>query len=304
MEKTTYSIEKNTMLENRALNYLACIYYDRQYLEWDQLEKIAIVLYQNANINPCKNRWSKRNRKSFEQMAKYLFEIVKIIKKYLQETSTKCLFIDENLHFTTLGEMDGLNHPSCYNNICELSRKMQNCIQDKSFIDEYIFSLRDKTFGQIQFLNQNHQIDEKIQEELVKNLKYLLMLSQNHPEDIFRQIKVIQDLLQKNKRLLNEKEQRETQEMLKREEFNRPKVERLNDFMNEDNIFKKAQNCMEKIFILLLQTNDPIEKQVLNQHMQELQFAFMSRNSELMNQLILENENILGSENSALQGKK
>ena len=61
---------------------------------------------------------------------------------------------------------------------------------------------------------------------------------------------------------------------------------------------------MEKIFILLLQTNDPIEKQVLNQHMQELQFAFMSRNSELMNQLILENENILGSENSALQGKK
>lgn len=293
-KKKLYKTE--TDLTKQALWYLAMFYYNRQFLEWNQIEKMAIVLHKNGVVD----NWNKTMRKRFEEMAKYLFQIAKIIKSDFKVATWK--FIDEDFHYKTLGEMDGIHHESIYNSIALLSKNAQKCLRDKSFIDEYIISLKADTIDQVQFLKCNLELDLETKADIFQNLEILNKMSDTNPEDLFRQITVIQQLIydSKRKQQRNERNRRkQTQE----------KVSLLNKFMDEpnskiyldkflvsDSLVTRANASLARLSALREIVQDELVKIIVNQQIEELQMSLLFRkDSELIENLIIESEEIFQS---------
>lgn len=298
------------LIQKRVYFNLANILYDRTNLPWDELLNKALFLY----------KYNALGGEGVKDVALYLYKIYNQSKENYKTYSKKykknkdknkgpqVLFVDKDELPLSLGKMEEYSRQSTiYREIAVISQEMRKCIKT-SHIDEYIFSLREEIVDQVQYLKCSQQIDKSIQEGLFKELDYLLMLSKNHPEDIFRQIKCVQLLLKKNTVLMEKRKIKEEQENLKSRENNLYKVEQLNKFMNNDNgtkteIVKKAQNAYENLFALqisLEQSADDFSKRIWKQYQDELSFAMMTANFDLMQKLTVEIENILEAETNSV----
>lgn len=294
--------KRETYIVDKLLWYLANLYYDRQHFSWRYLEDMAITLHQNAYLNKKFNPWDRRLRKNFEKMSLYLMQIVEIIKKSVGESQTISeIFIDEKMHFMTLGEMDGRGHAPCYNSIAEISFKMRDCIKDKTFIDAFI---------RRNAVDLNEIISEMIVEnsfhysliKVVKNEFNVLnyFLRNGDPEDIFRQFKKFHSLLLEDKRLKKNEElmNSETQELIC--ESNKETVEQWNSYLNNvqdtrNKTYEKATFVLEQLKILLSNTTNPEKKQYIEECIFNLETSIIASTPQTFEQDVRNGEELLRS---------
>lgn len=254
-----------------ALYYLANLYYDREYLTWDKFEDMAIVFHQNSRLESC---WNRSTRKNFEQMSLCLLEMLKIINRDSSEASW--LYFENNLLPISLGKMDGRNHTSHYDKIAELSKKMRNCIKDKTFIHNYIFSLKEEIISKVMFLKCSYEIDESLKAKIFEQLDILNEINDNHPEDIFRQIKIVKRLLNQNSKIKRKKE-------LENEKIRKEKVKQINSlFIDEkrEEVLKRANATLGRMYALQEVTTDKICKTILAKDILEFEMSLHSGNIE------------------------
>lgn len=277
-----------------ALYYLANLYYDREFLTWDKFEDMAIV-FQNSCLESC---WNRRTRKSFEQMSFYLLEMLQIIKRD-SDKATWLYF--ENSQCVSLGKMDGVGHLSHYEQIAALSLKMRNCIKNKTFINDYVLSLKEKIVSQVMYLKCNQELDESIKAEIFEQFAILNEINDNHPEDIFRQIKKVKRLLDQNNRIKNLKAQKEELENRKRQEEirtkNQPKVDEINAYFNgpeeqPENIMEIAVPILEKMHDLKETITDENEKKILEASIFNMEMSLLIGNVEAIQKEIAQFEDI------------
>lgn len=269
-------------VKNVALNYLANLYYDREFLTWDKFEDMAIVFHQNSRLESC---WNRRTRKHFEKMSLYLIKILEIIKR--DSNKATWLYFDEDSKCISLGQMDGLGHLSHFNEIAALSLKMRECMKDRTFVNEYIFSLKEKVVSQVMFLKCSYAIDESMKEKIFVEFELLMQKSDNHPEDIFRIVKNLKCLLKKNQFLLKQKEIDNVKLQEQRRKATLQKVNQLNTYFygekEEKEVFmQKANAVLERMYALLEMTQDETCKMVLSQDIMAYNGAICSENMELI----------------------
>lgn len=288
------NVEKRNIKEI-ALYYLASLYYDREFLTWDKFEDMAVVFHQNSRLESC---WNRRTRKSFEQMSLYLLEMFQMIKR----DSDKAYWLYyENSQCVSLGKMDGIGRLSHYDKIAELSLKMRNCIKNKTFINDYILSLKEKIVSQVMYLKCNQEFDESIKAEIFEQFAILNEMNDNHPEDIFRQAKKVKRLLDQNTRMINLKAQKEELENRKRQEEirtkNQPKVDEINTYFNSpkeqlEDIMEIAVPILEKMRALKETTTDENEKKVLEAKIFNMEMSLLIGNVEAIQKEIAQFEDM------------
>lgn len=263
--------DKNRDIEKMALYYLANFYYDREYLTWDKFGDMAVVFYRNSYLE---DYWNRRTRKKFKQMSLYLLKILKIINQ--DKNKATWLYYEEDLQPISLGKMDGRNHLSHYDQIAELSLKMRNCIKDKTFIHDYIFSLKDDVISEVMYLKCSYEIDESIKAKIFEQFAILNEINDTHPEDIFRQIKIVKRLLNQNSKIKRKKE-------LENEKIRKEKVKQINSlFIDEEReeVLKRANATLGRMYALQEVTTDKICKTILAKDILEFEMSLHSGNIE------------------------
>lgn len=266
---TMENVEKRNIKEI-ALYYLANLYYDREFLTWDKFEDMAVIFHQNSRLESC---WNRKTRKSFEQMSFYLLEMLQIIKRD-SDKATWLYF--EKSQCVSLGKMDGVGHLSHYEKIAELSFKMRNCIKNKTFINDYILSLKEKIVSQVMYLKCNQELDESIKAEIFEQFAILNEMNDNYPEDIFRQIKIVKRLLNQNSKIKRKKE-------LENEKIRKEKVKQINSlFIDEEReeVLKRANATLGRMYALQEVTTDKICKTILAKDILEFEMSLHSGNIE------------------------
>lgn len=241
------------------------LYYDRESLTWDKFEDMAIVFHQNSYLESC---WNRKTRKNFEKMSLCLWEMLKIINR--DKSKVSWLYFDENSKCISLLKMDSHDHISHYNEIAELSLKMRNCMEDKTFINDYIFSLKEKIVAEVMFLKCNQELDESIKKDIFEQFAVLNEIGDNYPEDIFRQVKEIKALLKQNNKI---KQQKELENRKRQEEIrtnNRPEVDRINALFygaeeEKEKVLQRVEATLERMCALQEITKDKMCKMVLTQ---------------------------------------
>lgn len=291
--------KRETDIVDKLLCYLANLYYDRQHFSWRYLEDMAITLHQNAYLNKKFNPWDRRLRKNFEKMSLYLMQIVEIIKKSVGESQTISeIFIDEKMHFMTLGEMDGRGHAPCYNSIAEISFKMRDCIKDKTFIDAFIIKNAEelkKDINEMLIENDFHYSLLSVVQNEFNVLNYLLR--SGDPEDIFRQAKRLEFLLLKNEKVKKKEELLSMEIKIQISEANKEKVEQWNRYFNTENEnekdLEKANTLLEQLKILLSNTTNPEKKQYIEECIFNLEVSIIASTPQTFEQDVRNGEELL-----------
>lgn len=197
--KSLEYLNKDGNANENALFILANIYYDRQNLPWNELFDMAAYLYQCS--------LGRFGPKGTRELSGALLKLFYEIKEKAEEAPSH--FYTEDMNPISLGKMDGRGHLTQYNEIAELSYKMQSQIKDKRPINDFIMELGKELSIQLHDYVEDGKIDNSLQEDIQEHLFNLGECMNTTelwgPEDVFREWKILKRLEDKNKMIINEK---------------------------------------------------------------------------------------------------
>lgn len=265
MKTKNQIISTQEKAQKQVMSFLADIYYDRQSISWDNLKAMALVLYKYQALGP----------NGTKEVALYLYKIYGIVKtnydvmnikyqKYVKENKGKQirrqeLYVNKEGKPLSLNQMDDYTQP-IYRDIAILSKKMRNCIQDKSLIDNYIKELAGELIRKYINLTIQKKIDSSVKSALREETEELN--EKTAPEDIFRQIKVVKKLWEKNDEIKKSQE-----EKTKNTEWSyETAIGVIENFFNDDSrkeIMDTANALLERLNSLCENTSDGVKKQLL-----------------------------------------